>query len=113
MIRAIALTLTITATSSLAAGGDETWWSREGVRACCSVADAVWADEWRVDGADMLVTVTGGGPRSHIWAPVGRVYRVPMAALKNEPGNPSGHGILFLNPHDLNIAHCFLPGAGI
>ena len=101
------------ATCARAAGGDGDWWQREGVRSCCSTGDAVWADDWHVDGQDAIVTVTGSGPRDHAWAPIGREYRVPMTAIRNEPGNPTGHGILFLNPHDLNVAHCFLPGAGI
>lgn len=88
------------------------WWQRQGVRACCSLADAVYADEYHVEGGKLFVTVTGGGPRDHAWAPIGRTYIVPADALKNEPGNPTGHGILFLNPSNLEVVHCFLPGAG-
>ena len=89
------------------------WWSRPGVRACCSLADAVWADDWRLVDGELRVTVTGGGPRDHAWAPIGRVYAIPPEQLKNEPGNPTGRGLLFLNRNNLDTAYCFLPGPGI
>ena len=90
------------------------WWSRPGVRSCCSLADAVYADEWKIDKetGNLLAMVTGGGPRNHLWAPIGRVYVIPADKLKNEPGNPTGHGVLFLVPSTLEVI-CFLPGAGI
>ena len=71
--------------------GPGAWWSRPGVRACCSLADAVYADDWRVE--------------AHLCYTPDRV--------KNEPGNPTGHGVLFLNPGDIDRMICFLPGAGI
>lgn len=92
--------------------GDD-WWSRPGVRACCSLADAVYADWWKLIDGQLRVRVTGGGPRDHAWAPIGRVYVISSDQLKNEPGNPTGHGLLFLNRNNLDTAYCFLPGAGI
>ena len=92
------------------AAGD--WWSRPGVRACCSLADAVYADDWRVVDGVTYATVTGGGPRNHPWAPIGRTYVIERDRLKDEPGNPTGHGVLFLVPSTLMVI-CFLPGTGI
>lgn len=103
------------ASSATVARGEENagdWWSRPGVRACCSLADAVYADDWRVENGVTLAKVTGGGPRGHAWAPIGRVYEIPADKLKDEPGNPTGHGLLFLSPGSLALI-CFLPGAGI
>ena len=113
--KAIIATMFILAATT--AGAEElpgnSWWARASVRACCSLADAVYADEYRVKDGQLLVTVTGGGPRDHAWAPIGRTYLVAADQLKNESGNPTGHGVLFLNQHNLDQAHCFLPGAGI
>lgn len=82
------------------------WWSTPAVRACCSDADAVYADDWTLlpDGSVRAV-VTGGGPRNHSWAPVGRAYIVPPNKILREPGNPTGRALLFLTPP--SNAHVF------
>lgn len=96
-----------------AARADAGFWNTPAVRACCSEADAVYADEWTVrpDGS-VLATVTGGGPRNHAWAPIGRIYEVPADRILREPGNPTGRPLLFLNAASLNL-YCFAMGAGI
>jgi len=95
------------------ARADAGFWNIPAVRACCSEADAVYADEWtiRPDGS-VLATVTGGGPRNHAWAPLGRIYEVPADRILREPGNPTGRPLLFLNAASLNL-YCFAMGAGI
>ena len=98
---------------SVAAGqGDNnaSYWNDPRIRACCSSADAVYADEWRVqpDGS-VLATVTGGGPREHAWAPIGREYHVPADKVVSVPGNPTGRPLLFLAPHSLSL-YCFATG---
>lgn len=93
--------------------GVGSWWNTDAVRRCCSVADAVYADEWEIrPGGDVRAKVTGGGPRSHAWAPLGRIYDVPADRVLREPGNPTGRALLFLNPSSLNL-WCFAMGAGI
>lgn len=89
------------------------WWQAPAVRACCSDADAVFADDWRIlpDGS-IRATVTGGGPRNHDWAPIGREYVVPADRILREPGNPTGRPLLFLRRGDLHL-YCFAMGAGI
>ena len=89
------------------------WWQTDAVRRCCSEADAVYADTWEIlpDG-NVRATVTGGGPRNHAWAPLGRVYEVPADKIIREPGNPTGRPMLFLSPSSLNL-WCFAMGAGI
>ena len=86
------------------------WWDRDKVRACCSQSDAVWADTWSIDGDTIRATVTGGGPREHSWAPVVREYIVPKAQWLDEPGNPTGRAMLFLNPHNLDHVFCMALG---
>lgn len=92
----------------------DNWWNVPAVRACCSDADAVYADEWQImpDGS-IRATVTGGGPRNHAWSPIGRTYSIPAEKVLREPGNPTGRPLLFLNPHALDFIYCFALGAGI
>lgn len=91
------------------AKSDAGWWQTPAVRACCSEADAVYADKWELRGDKVLAEVTGGGPRNHSWAPIGRVFEVPLEKVIHEPGNPTGRAILFLRPSDLYV-YCFVPG---
>lgn len=109
---AFALGLIAASRHARAESAPGSWWQRQAVRACCSDADAVYADEWTVrpDGS-VLATVTGGGPRSHAWAPIGRVYEVPADKVLREPGNPTGRPLLFISPTSFNL-YCFAVGAG-
>ena len=86
------------------------YWDDPRIRACCSEADAVYADDWRVlpDGSVNAV-VTGGGPRNHAWAPIGREYHVPPGQVVDVPGNPTGRPLLFLAPHSLSL-YCIALG---
>jgi hypothetical protein len=99
----------ITALPAAAETGSDKWWSTPTVTACCSIADAVYADEWESAPGGILVIVTGAGPRTP-WAPVGRKYFIPQSDIKHEPGNPTGHSLLFLNQHDLGRHYCFITG---
>ena len=95
------------------ARAESDFWNTPAVRACCSEADAVFADEWSIlpDGR-IMAKVTGGGPRNHAWAPIGRIYEVPADRILKEPGNPTGRPLLFLNAASLHL-YCFAMGAGI
>ena len=99
---------------STAVKADQSWWDRPAIRACCSDADALYADDWRVnpDGS-ITAMVTGGGPRNHAWAPVGRVYEIPADKVRSNEGNPIGRPLIFVNPHNNDIVLCFVPGVMI
>lgn len=86
------------------------YWNDPRIRVCCSQADAVYADDWRVlpDGS-VLARVTGGGPRNHDWAPIGREYIVPPERVVDVPGNPTGRPLLFISPGTLGL-YCFALG---
>lgn len=86
------------------------YWNDPRIRACCSEADAVYADDWRVlpDGS-VIAVVTGGGPRNHAWAPIGKEYHVPAGQVVDVPGNPTGRPLLFIAPHSRSL-YCFAMG---
>lgn len=91
---------------------DSSWWGTPAIMKCCSEADAVYADEFRVnhDGT-LTVTVTGTGPRNHEWAVplLGREFTVQPWQVVNEPGNPTGRAILFIAPMS-NHVYCYALG---
>jgi hypothetical protein len=88
------------------------WWDHPRVRACCGVADAVFADQWHVlpDGS-VLATVTQGTVQTAHWADalIGRTYHVPAAQVIDVPGNPTGRALLFVHPTTHNL-YCFALG---
>ncbi len=97
---------------SKAEGADSEWWALPEVRACCSQADAVFADTWIIqpDGS-VLATVTGATSRTAVWAQVlvGRTYLVPANRVLRIPGNPTGRALLFLGPN-VGQVFCFAYG---
>lgn len=92
--------------------GGASWWDHPSVRACCGVADAVFADQWVVlaDGS-VLATVTQGTVQTAHWADavIGRTYHVPAAQVIDVPGNPTGRALLFVHPTTHNL-YCFAVG---
>ena len=86
------------------------WWNTPEVMRCCSEADAVYADDWRINSdGSVTATVTGGGPRNHAWAPIGQEYVIPAEKVISIPGNPTGRPIMFLRPWSLTLL-CFAKG---
>lgn len=101
--------------TTIAAGQEKpegTWWSHPRVQACCSVADAVFADQWHVlpDGS-VLATVTDGTTQTAHWADsvIGRTYHIPADKVLDVPGNPTGRALLFVSPTTHNL-YCFAFG---
>lgn len=80
---------------------------------CCAEHDALYADRWRTDeNGNLIVVVTGAGPRNHWWAPIGREYLVENYMKITNSGNPTGHSLLFVSPLTLQ-ALCFVFGDGV
>lgn len=106
MNRSLALLFPLAFSFNIATG----WWSEPEVARCCSEGDAVYADEWTANADGSVdATVTGGGPRNHAWAPIGRTYHIPPDKVIKTPGNPTGRAILFVSP-TTTMAFCFAPG---
>jgi hypothetical protein len=81
---------------------------------CCGEADAYWADSYQIDGDRYVAIITDPRPdeplhRRHI--DIGTMFAVPNHKLKYEASNPTGHGIIFLNPYDFVL--CYLPPGGV
>lgn len=79
---------------------------------CCAEYDAVWADWIGTHEGKYMVRVTGGGPRNHAWAPIGRTYLIDQSFVVWNRGNPLGRPIVFLNPTSLEPI-CFVPAGGV
>ncbi len=88
------------------------WWNRDEIKACCSEADALYADDWELlpDGS-VRARITGTGPRQHQWAEkfLGQEHIIPKDKVRNVPGNPTGRPILFMNSG--GYVFCFVMGA--
>ena len=85
---------------------------RQDGRNCCAEYDAVWAEWVGTENGMYVVEITGGGPRDHEWAPIGRRYLVGQEFIVWNRGNPLGRPIMFLSPSTLEPL-CFVPaGSG-
>lgn len=81
---------------------------------CCGFADAYWADSFEVEGDEYIAIITD--PRED--APLGRPHiapgtrvRVPNHKLKYDAGNPTGHGVIFMNP--IGTVYCYVVPGGV
>ena len=82
---------------------------------CCGQADAYWADSYEVDGDQYVAIITDDRADE----PLGRSHRepgtkivVPNSKIKWDEGNPTGHGIIFLEPGGWQV-YCYLPPEGV
>ena len=79
---------------------------------CCGEADAYHADLFEIDGDQYVAIITDEREltgRPHI-APGTRVT-VPNHKLKFDRGNPTGHGVIFMNT--ALTVYCYVVPAGI
>jgi hypothetical protein len=79
---------------------------------CCGEADSYEADLYEQDGDNYVAIITGQGPAvNKLHIPEGTRLRVPIAKIKWDNGNPTGHGIIFVG-RDYTI-FCYVPPAGL
>lgn len=79
---------------------------------CCGEADAYYADSFEVDGDQYVAIITDERDipgRPHI-APGTRVI-IPNHKLKYDAGNPTGHGIVFMNT--AGSVYCYIVPGGV
>ena len=67
---------------------------------CCGEADAYYADSFEVDGDRYVAIITDtreDAPLGRPHIPSGTKIVVPNHKLKYDRGNPTGHGVIFVN----------------
>jgi hypothetical protein len=74
---------------------------------CCGEADRYEADDFAVEGGEVIAIITDG----HGVIPDGTRVRVPDGKLKWDAGNPTGHGQIFMN--GANNVYCYVPPGGV
>ncbi len=62
---------------------------------CCGEADAYEADNFEVEGDHYVAIITGHRAVNTI--PLGSRIPVPRQKMKYDAGNPTGHGIIFID----------------
>jgi hypothetical protein len=62
---------------------------------CCGEADAYEADNFEVEGDRYVAIITGH--RAVTTFPLGSCVPVPRQKMKFDAGNPTGHGIIFID----------------
>jgi hypothetical protein len=79
---------------------------------CCGEADAYWADSFEVlDGKYVaIITDTRDVPDRPTIPPGTRVV-VPNHKLKFDRGNPTGHGVIFMNTNA--TVYCYVVPGGV
>jgi hypothetical protein len=82
---------------------------------CCGEADAYWADSFEVQGDKYVAIVTDTRPDEPLGRPplaVGTRFIIPADKIKFDQGNPTGHGIIFVNA-EYGYIYCYLPPGGV
>jgi len=82
-------------------------------QSCCGEADAYWADSFEVDGDRYVAIITDDRdvPNRQKGESGTRII-VPNHKLKYDAGNPTGHGVIFLQPGTDNV-YCYLAPGGV
>ena len=75
---------------------------------CCGEADAFEADTYEVEGDHYVAIITGG---KTVYPPGTRIP-VPNEKMKWDAGNPTGHGIIFLQIGTAKV-YCYVAPGGV
>mgnify|MGYP005815757573 CR=1 FL=1 len=81
---------------------------------CCGEADAYFCDDYRLDHGQALCTISDDrpdAPRGRPHRDVGEVIEIPPNKIGTYPGNPTGHGVVFLSRG--GHVFCFVQGGGV
>lgn len=79
---------------------------------CCGESDAYYADSFEVDGDKYvaIITDTRDVPNRPFIKPGTKIV-VPNNKLKYDAGNPTGHGVIFMNT--IGTVYCFVVPGGV
>ena len=75
---------------------------------CCGEADAFEADQFVVEGDHYVAIITDG---KTVYPPGTRIA-VPNEKMKWDAGNPTGHGIIFLQIGTTKV-YCYVAPGGV
>lgn len=84
-------------------------------QSCCGEADAYEADSFEVEGDHYVAIVTNGAGDPAYGKPAipnGTRIPVPNRKMKWDEGNPTGHGILFLQVGTRQV-YCYITPGGV
>jgi hypothetical protein len=101
------------------------WYQRQMIpdapsSSCCGEADAYWADSVETEDGQTIAIITDNrviGERKRI--PVGTKFVVPPSKMNNGTNggkrdpNPTGHGIIFINPQHVQPVQCYYAPGGV
>lgn len=79
---------------------------------CCGQSDAYYADGFEINGDKYIAIITDerdDAPLGRPHIPPGTKIVVPNAKLKYDRGNPTGHGVIFVNT-GLDVLCYIVPG---
>ena len=81
---------------------------------CCGESDAYWCDDYYARAGKAYCKITDDRPdeprrRPHI--PLGTEIEIPPNKLKFDQSNPTGHGIVFMNP--AGVVYCYVQPGGV
>lgn len=80
---------------------------------CCGEADAYWADETHFRDGKTFVVITDDrddAPLRRLHIPNGTEVEIPNHKLKWDRANPTGHGVVFMNP--AGAVFCYVQPGG-
>lgn len=87
---------------------------------CCGEADAYWADSYEVtpNGEYVAIITDERVVEGRKPIPSGTRVTIPKKKITFKQSNPTGHGIVFINPYfedSVDPAHvyCYLPPGGV
>jgi hypothetical protein len=86
---------------------------------CCGEAEAYWCDDPRTERDDKnrvhnYCTITDDrpdGPRRRMHVDIGTDIEIPDHKVKKDQGNPTGHGVVFLNRG--RFVYCYVMPGGV
>ena len=84
-------------------------------KSCCGEADAYEADSFEVEGDHYIAIITNGAGDPAYGKPEipnGTRITVPNHKMKWDDGNPTGHGILFLQVGTKQV-YCYITPGGV
>jgi len=82
---------------------------------CCGTSDAYWADEFEIEGDHYVAIVTDTREDAPLLRPhvePGTRVPIPNTKMKWDAGNPTGHGVLFLQAGTRNV-YCYVAPGGV